>query len=159
MKIILMGNAGSGKSTLAQKLISKEQAVRLSLDQIAWEEGTRRKVLEESLSELHSFFKQHHSWILEGCYGDLIEAVIDQAEELIFLNPGAEVCVQHCFRRPWEPDKFNSPEEQEEMLSSLIQWVRNYEIREDEYSLKRHRKIFDQFKGKKTEYNTATEYA
>jgi len=34
--MILLGNAGARKSTFARKLIRKEPAVRLSLDQIAF---------------------------------------------------------------------------------------------------------------------------
>ena len=69
--------------------------------------------------------------------------------ELRFLNPGIETCVAHCNRRPWEPSKFSSTEQQDAMLSQLIQWVQEYQTRDDEYGLKRHRQVFDRFSGPK----------
>jgi hypothetical protein len=67
--------------------------------------------------------------------------------------------VAHCHRRPWEPEKFSSAEEQNAMLDQLIQWVREYDSRDDEFGLKRHRRIFDSFPGRKREYNSIASYA
>ncbi len=39
------------------------------------------------------------------------------------------------------------------MLEDLINWVREYEQREDEYGLARHRAIYDNFQGTKREYS------
>jgi hypothetical protein len=36
-------------------------------------------------------------------------------------------------------------------LEFLLQWVREYETREDEYSLARHRELFETFRGLKRE--------
>lgn len=152
MKIILLGNAGAGKTTMARRIIGSRNIPILSLDRIAWNEGIDRKPLEASLRELHLFINSSDRWILEGCYGDLVEAALPYCTELRFLNPGIEVCVEHCQRRPWEPEKFSSPQEQQAMLSGLIAWVREYETRDDEYGLKRHRQIFDDFAGAKKEY-------
>jgi adenylate kinase family enzyme len=158
MKIILLGNAGAGKSTMARRLIGNSNIPRLSLDEIAWNEGTERKPITESLRELYRFIENNDRWIIEGCYGDLVEAALPYCTELRFLNPGVEVCVEHCKRRPWEPEKFPSAEEQQAMRDQLIQWVREYEIRDDEYGLKRHRQIFDSFTGLKKEYPTVASY-
>jgi adenylate kinase family enzyme len=161
MKLILLGNAGAGKSTMARRIIGDEPIPRLSLDEIAWDDGPNqdkieqryvRKPLEVSLRMLHAFIQSNEQWIVEGCYSDLIRAALPYCTELRFLNPGIEVCVAHCHRRPWEPEKFSSPEEQAAMLSRLVQWVREYETRDDEYGLKRHRQIFERFPGRKREY-------
>jgi len=40
----------------------------------------------------------------------------------------------------------------------LQEWVEEYEVRDDEYSLKKHRKIFDKFKGRKKEYTSVLGY-
>jgi adenylate kinase family enzyme len=152
MKIILLGNAGAGKTTMARQLIGERNIPRLSLDEIAWGEGIERKPLEVSLRELQQFIEANDRWIIEGCYSDLVEAALPYCTELRFLNPGVEVCVEHCRQRPWEPEKFASGEEQQAMLENLVQWVRDYETREDEYGLKRHRQIFDSFAGNKHEY-------
>jgi hypothetical protein len=64
--------------------------------------------------------------------------------------------VAHCLARPWEPEKYSSKEEQDARLDFLLQWVREYESRTDEYSLFRHRLLFDDFEGPKREF-TAVE--
>jgi adenylate kinase family enzyme len=152
MKIILLGNAGAGKTTMARQLIGDRNIPRLSLDEIAWEQGVQRKPLEASLRELQQFIDTNDRWIIEGCYGDLVEAALPYCTELRFLNPGVAVCVEHCRQRPWEPEKFASAAEQQAMLEHLIQWAREYETRDDEYGLKHHRQIFDTFSGNKREY-------
>jgi adenylate kinase family enzyme len=158
MKLILLGNAGAGKSTMARRLIGTADIPRLSLDEIAWDQGPTRKPLAESLKLLYEFFGGKDRWVIEGCYGDIIEAVLPHCTELRFLNPGIETCVAHCNRRPWEPSKFSSVEQQNAMLAQLIQWVKEYETRNDEYGLKRHRQIFDNFSGTKHEYTSTASY-
>jgi adenylate kinase family enzyme len=158
MRIILLGNAGAGKSTMARRLMNGRSIPRLSLDEIAWAEGTERKPLEESVQALRSFIDDNEQWIIEGCYSDLVEVALPFCEELRFLNPGIEVCVENCLKRPWEPEKFSTENEQKETLASLISWVREYETRTDEYGLQRHRQLFERFSGKKREYKSINEY-
>lgn len=158
MKLVLLGNAGAGKSTMARRLIGNRQIPCLSLDEIAWDPGVQRKPLPESLELLNDFLKTNDQWVIEGCYGDIIEAALPQCTELRFLNPGLEACVAHCNRRPWEPSKFSSAEQQNAMLARLIQWVKEYETRNDDYGLKRHRQIFDNFSGTKREYTSTASY-
>ncbi len=116
MRIVLLGNAGAGKSTMAKRLIRNANIPRLSLDEIAWNEGTQRKPLAESIRELEKFLSKNGQWIVEGCYGDLVEVALPRCAELGFLNPGIEVCVEHCRKRPWEPEKFASMEEQQALM-------------------------------------------
>ncbi len=158
MRILLLGNAGAGKSTMARRLIGSRHIPQLSLDEIAWDSGSQRKPLEQSLALLRAFISAHREWVIEGCYGDLVEAALPDCTELRFLNPGVETCVAHCLRRPWEPTKFSSAQEQGEMLATLLAWVREYETRDDEYGLKRHRQIFERFSGPKREYTSAAAY-
>ncbi len=158
MKLVLLGNAGAGKSTMARRIIGGRQIPRLSLDEIAWDPGAQRKPVHESRELLNDFLKANDQWVIEGCYSDLIEAALPHCTELRFLNPGIEVCVAHCHRQPWEPEKFSSAAEQEAMLKQLVVWVRQYEIRDDEYGLTRHRKIFEQFTGSKREFTSVILY-
>jgi adenylate kinase family enzyme len=173
MRTILLGNAGAGKSTMASHLIGNKGVARLPLDEIAWAVGPTfaftagglslqrtptRMPLTESLRLLHEFMNSNEHWVMEGCYGDLVEAALPHCTELRFLNPGVETCVAHCLSRPWEPSKFPSAEEQNAMLQTLVAWVREYETRNDEYGLKRHRFIYDHFAGIKREYKTVASY-
>lgn len=70
---------------------------------------------------------------------------------MIFLNPGLEVCLRHNRARPWEPHKYRSKEEQDAMLETLQEWVKEYYERNDPWSYRAHRRIFDSFEGRKTE--------
>ncbi len=144
---------------MARSLIDGRNIVKLSLDEIAWSDQAVRKPLSESRLELEKFLRTNTCWVIEGCYGDLVDVALPYCDELRFLNPGVETCIEHCRARPWEPEKYSSPDAQEEMLDTLISWVKEYENRDDEYGLKRHRKIFESFPGLKREYLTASEYS
>ena len=151
MRVLIFGNSGSGKTTLAQSLAREHGLAHLALDQLAWSAPAVRKSFEESAAEVLCFLRAHDAWVVEGCYGDLLELVLPSATEVRFLNPGIEVCVAHCRARPWEPDKYASKGEQDERLGFLLEWVRAYESRPDEYSLARHRQLYESFRGKKQE--------
>lgn len=56
--------------------------------------------------------------------------------------------------RPFESHKYDSLEQQNANLSMLIEWIKQYDQREDEFSLKSHRRLFENFKGKKKEFTT-----
>jgi len=160
-RIVIFGNSGSGKSSLAKALAHHYEAEHLDLDVIAWEPerpGVRAD-FEESKRALLRFIEAHDNWVIEGCYSTLLEVAAHYCTELIFLNPGVEACVANCEARPWEPHKYPSREAQDANLRMLVAWVREYETRTDEFSLREHRKLFDAHEGKKTEYNSNEEAA
>ncbi len=152
-RILIYGNSGSGKTMMAGKLARDHGLAHLDLDSLAWQAKLVRRPLLDSIGMLHEFIESHATWVIEGCYADLIEAALPYCTELRFLNPDVEACVANCRRRPWEPTKYASPEEQDERLDALIAWVRQYETRQDEYSLARHRALFDRHPGSKREYD------
>jgi adenylate kinase family enzyme len=158
MKVILLGNAGTGKSTLSRKLIARYPAARLSLDEVAFQGGTERRPLQDSIEDVKSWIAGNESWIIEGCYADIVKPILTCCDELVFLNPGVDACIAHCRSRPWEPDKFGSRQEQDESLENLLQWVSSYESRTDEYGLSRHREFYESFHGKKREFSDPSEY-
>lgn len=128
------------------------------MDQVAFHEGTQRRPLVDSVGLLLEFFEARGDSVVEGCYGDIAEAIAQQIDLFIFLNPGIETCLRHCAQRPWEPDKFESPEAQEAMRESLLEWVASYDERADEYGLRSHRKVFDAFPGHKRELKDPADY-
>lgn len=158
MRVVLLGNAGAGKSTLARRLVARQPAARLSLDEVAFGAGAARRPLEDSAADVRRFTAAHEHWIIEGCYADIIEPFLPLCDELLFLNPGIDVCLAHCRARPWEPEKFASPGEQARNLPDLLAWVRSYETRTDEYGLARHRALFDAFTGTKRELTHPSQY-
>lgn len=145
---------------MARRLISESGLTvgRLSLDEIAWDDGVERRPLEESKALLFRFIQAHENWVIEGCYSDLVEAALPFSSELRFLNPGVETCIRHCLSRPWEPEKFSSPAEQHALLRQLVEWVRTYESRTDEYGLSRHRELYNGYSGTKREYTNVADY-
>lgn len=150
-RIIVFGNSGSGKTTLARSLASDFGLAHLDLDQLAWSAPGVRRPLAESEAAIRSFLQGQSDWVIEGCYADLLEIALPFCTELRFLNPGTEACVANCMARPWEPEKYPSKEAQDANLAFLLDWVREYDRRSDEYSLTRHRELFDRFSGPKVE--------
>lgn len=159
VKIVIFGNSGSGKSTLAKALADHHNAAHLDLDTIAWraDQPTVRAAFADSQADLLAFIENNEDWIIEGCYADLLREAANYCTEIIFLNPGVEACVANCQARPWEPHKYPTPHAQDENLKMLIAWVREYETRDDEFSLRAHRRLFDAFAGTKTEYRSNAE--
>jgi len=155
MRVLIMGNSGSGKSYRAQALAAQHGLAHLDLDTIVWEPGLIAvpRAPEQVRAELLAFVEGNASWIAEGCYGDLVEAALPFCSELVFMNPGLEVCLENNRRRPWEPHKYASMEAQQSKLAFLLEWVAGYYTRDDAMSYARHRQIVDGFSGNKTEVN------
>jgi adenylate kinase family enzyme len=158
-KIVILGNSGSGKSTLAKKLVKELNLSYLDLDAIAWKpyKPTVRESLTNSIKQIKNFILTHEKWVIEGCYSSLLNVVSQSCDLLIFLNPGIETCIKNCQLRPWEKHKYTSKEEQDKNLAMLINWVQEYETRQDEFSLKQHQLIFNSFSGNKIELKSNQE--
>ena len=111
MRTLIFGNSGSGKSTLARRLAGQHGLPHLDLDAIVWEPGqvAVQRPPEAIAASLREFLEQHDRWVIEGCYGELVEAAAPRCTELVFLNPGREACLANNRRRPWEPHKYDSP--------------------------------------------------
>jgi len=126
------------------------------LDTLAWLPVTppQRRPIEESLAAISDFIDVNESWVIEGCYTDLLELLANEADEFIFLNLKMDNCIANALVRPFEAHKFSSAEAQEQNQTLLLQWIREYKSREDECSYSAHRKFFDKFNGKKTENTT-----
>jgi len=156
MRALVFGNSGSGKSTYARALADQHSLTHLDLDSIVWEPGQVAvlrppKAIAASLAQ---FLEQNASWVIEGCYGELIEAAAPHCTELVFLNPGREACLANNLRRPWEPHKYASIEEQNTMLGALQSWVAEYYDREGSWSYREHRRIFAAHRGSKVEHTS-----
>jgi len=152
--LVIFGNSGSGKSTYAGLVSDQRGCAHLDLDTVAWEEGShppQRRPIEASLREIEAFVQSHENWVVEGCYSDLLECIASHASEMVFLNPGVDVCIQNAENRKWEPHKYESIEAQNANLKMLISWIQQYDHREDEFSLLAHRRLFDSFSGDKHE--------
>ena len=161
MKVLVFGNSGSGKSTYARGLAAREGLAHLDLDSIVWELGKIgvQRSPESVAASLGSFIDSHSAWVIEGCYGELVRAASAHCTLLVFLNPGLDACLANNLRRPWEPHKYASLEVQNVMLAQLQEWMAGYYDRDDAWSYRVHREIFDTFMGPKLEHREASAYA
>lgn len=153
MRILVFGNSGSGKSTYAKALAARHGLAHLDLDSIVWEPGkiaVQRDPRAIRVSLL-LFIESEPNWVIEGCYGELVESASAYCTRLVFLNPGLEACQTNNLKRPWEPHKYASLEQQNSMLAALQDWVSGYYSRNDAWSYAAHRRIFDAYRGPKVE--------
>jgi adenylate kinase family enzyme len=157
MKLLILGNSGSGKSTLAKAVAERHDLPHLDLDSIVWEPERIAvpRAPDVVRRDLDAFVATHPAWVIEGCYGDLIEAAAPFSTQLLFLNPGRQACMANNRRRPWEPHKYVSAEAQDAMLDKLQDWVAGYYSRDDAWSLAAHRRVFDRHPGRKREATLA----
>lgn len=153
MRVLVMGNSGSGKSWRARQLAQQHGLAHLDLDTIYFVPGevAVQRPMPHVLADLRSFIEAHEQWVVEGCYGDVIEAALPFCSELVFMNPGRDACLANNGRRPWEPHKYASKEQQDSMLPFLIEWVGKYYERDDNCSYAYHQRVFDAFNGSKRE--------
>ena len=153
MRLLVIGNSGSGKSTLARRTADAGQLPLLDLDAIVWAPGeiAVQRPMDAVLADLDRFLDAHDRWVIEGCYGDLAARAAPRCTLMLFLNPGIDACIDNNTRRPWEPHKYASQAEQDAMLDTLQRWVRAYGERDDAWSLRAHRALFDAHPGAKRE--------
>jgi len=159
MRFAILGNSGSGKSTLASALAARHALSSLDLDTVAWVPGTvgvPRDATESAL-EVSSFCSKNDSFVIEGCYENLIAASFPFNPRLIFLDVGADVCEAHCRARPFESHKYESLEAQNEKLQFLLQWVRDYYTRSGPMSRMEHVKLFEAYRGPKSLHRVPVE--
>jgi adenylate kinase family enzyme len=150
-KILIFGNSGSGKSTLARQLADSEGLPHLDLDTLAWRDEVppRRQAPEVSYQAMQEIIGQSDGWIAEGCYADLLAMLVDECNEMIFMNLPLDDCLRNARLRPWEPHKYESEAAQNANLPMLLEWIRGYDERDDELSRAAHQRLYDSFDGTK----------
>ncbi|MCW8834048.1 MAG: shikimate kinase [Colwellia sp.] len=154
--ILIFGNSSSGKSTLAKSMCKDQGLAHLDLDSFAWEATTppRRKSLNASKKDIDNFIKTNDSWVIEGCYTDLLELAKSHSSEIIFMNLPIEECISNAKSRPWEPHKYKSKQAQDENLEMLIDWICQYKQRDDTFSMVAHQNFYNNYIGKKRIINS-----
>jgi adenylate kinase family enzyme len=151
-KLLIFGNSGSGKSTLAKRISKNEYLAHLDLDILAWQDTypPTRQPIKDSQQKIQAFTSENDTWVIEGCYADLLELAASEANEIIFLDLPVSACIENARNRPWERHKYASKEEQDENFDMLIDWIAEYDERKDMLSRHSHQALYDAFVGKKT---------
>ena len=155
-KIVIFGNSGSGKSTLAKQLSEEHSLAHLDLDVVAWQPVSppERKTVRDANRDIERFINTHEQWVIEGCYGDLLELTLPHASEIIYLDLPVQICIDNARNRPWEPHKYESKEAQDANLQMLIDWIAEYDKRKDTFSRASHHKLFVNYAGRKKRYTS-----
>ncbi len=150
-RVMIFGNSGAGKSTLAKQFKADHGLAHLDLDPLAWQQSKppKRNPLDVSRLAIEAFIEKHKGWVIEGCYGDLLGMVSVHANLAVFMNLPVSDCQDNAKNRPWEPHKYQSKAEQDANLAMLLDWIAQYETREDVFSLQAHQVLYDQFTGTK----------
>lgn len=162
-KILIFGNSSSGKSSLAKQLAAKANVALLDLDTIAWqafspEQVPQRATLADSAEKIAAFTKANASWLVEGCYSDLLELLAEYAEEIIFMDLSVADCRENARNRPWEPHKYKSKQQQDDNLQMLLSWIGQYSDRSGSDSHAAHCRFYESFSGTKTRHRTNLQY-
>ena len=129
----------------------------LDLDTLAWETAKTKPVsrnLPDVATDILTFNHKNTTWVIEGCYADLLRVALEEAFGVIFLNPGIDTYLRNAKSRPCEPYKYISPEAQDANLTILLEWIKDYYHRSDEFSYIAHRQLFQAFSGPKLEFTS-----
>ncbi len=153
-RIVVFGNSGSGKTTLARVLTSQYGLAHLDLDSLAWDSPGVRRSLTESASTIRDFIHEHSEWVIEGCYGDLLEQVLPYASEVRFLNPGVEACIANCRARPGNGRNTIRRRPRIRSWTSCSIGCVSMRVAPMSTSLARHRELFEGFRGPKVELSS-----
>ena len=150
-KILIFGNSASGKSTMAKQLAKAESLAHLDLDLLAWQATNppTRMPLAESALAIEQFIQQHEAWVIEGCYGDLLALAESASTAVLFMNLPIAECIANAKDRPWEPHKYKSKAAQDTNLAMLIEWITQYELRDDTFSKAAHLEFYQNYTGDK----------
>ena len=70
------------------------------------------------------------------------------------MNLSLAQCIENAKRRPWEPHKYETKEAQDQNLDMLIDWIEQYETREDVFSYAAHANFYENFRGEKKMYTS-----
>lgn len=134
----------------------KYTLAHLDLDTIAWLPSSppSRKPLVDSQQDISIFTESNESWVIEGCYSDLLEIVIPESTEIIFMNLPVDACISNARNRPWEPHKYATKDAQDENLEMLIDWIAQYSERKDTFSMTAHNELYEQYAGKKSVFTS-----
>ena len=137
-KTYIIGIVASGKSTLARKLSKVHGITHYEVDTIAHKviNGKRvRQSYEEQITEFQSI-NQNDSWIIEGTYRPSCEYVLQNADQIIFVDPSLFIrkyrIVKRFIKQNLKIEKSHYKSDIE-MLRAMFKWTSEFEKNRDNF--------------------------
>ena len=143
-RTLIIGNGGSGKTWLARRLGERFGIAVIHLDDLRWQPGSYGKARDNRLvvNEVVQA-AQAGTWLMEGVYGWLAEAVMARATQLIWIDlPEAE-----CLANVRERGLQGGGSEQD--FRDLLQWVGEYRLRNNSSCFAAQSRLYEAFAGPK----------
>jgi len=97
-RIVIIGNSGGGKSTLATQLGDVFDVPVYHLDQLFWKPGwveSERDEFDARVLEVTATDR----WVIDGNYTRTLQARIDRADLIIYINIARSLAVYRVIRR------------------------------------------------------------
>ncbi|MCB0414322.1 MAG: hypothetical protein KDD50_08320 [Bdellovibrionales bacterium] len=150
MKAIILGNSGSGKSWLGRKLSNIVRCNLIEMDKVFWEPGGFNKkrdsgILREEILKSTS----SDSWVCEGVFGRIADLATPNANTIVLLDLSWDDCKKNLINRGPNYEDCQSESQAEQAFIELIDWAKDYSIRENHTSRKYHHDIYSVFEGEK----------
>ena len=97
-RVAIIGSGGAGKSTLAKTLGDTLDLPVIHLDQHFWNPNWTEKPMTE-WERRHEDLLAQERWVMDGNYGGTMEARIEAADTVIFLDLPRLFCVWRVLKR------------------------------------------------------------
>lgn len=97
-KIYIIGCPGSGKTCFANFLAKLLDIDVLHLDDIYWDSNWEKRNFEQVTADLKGIVHKN-MWIIEGCYEELEDIIIEKADVVLLLRIGAITALFRVIRR------------------------------------------------------------
>jgi adenylate kinase family enzyme len=152
-RTVIIGNSGSGKSTLAGHVAAIVGCEVVNLDTIYWID--QLKLVKRGAVAAKAMVVERADadrWVIEGVYGWLIDLIAARATHLIWLDlPWSECEAGLRARGSMGVDAAE--------FQGLLDWARDYRVRQTPSSHTGHATIYSAFTGPKCILVSRTEVA
>ena len=100
-RIMIIGCGGAGKSTLAHRLHKILGLPIYHLDQVYWKPGWIEPERPEWMAAADEV-TAHPEWIIDGNYGSTMDARIERADTIVYLDMSTWKCLYRITKRIWQ---------------------------------------------------------